>query len=166
VTKKSFLLKLACRNKAKGKVKRVRKESNNPLYLNRQQKRLKNKHNKTSATETVAARAAASTPRRISTGTANDNNVNDFARVFGHVQISAALLRKAKEFSAQAQCRAETRRQETGDAGGNDGHRIFSHQGSAIHTQMAPNHGQTSRIEPQQFGSDGSSRSHDQPKFK
>jgi len=81
---------------------------------------LKNSHNATSATETVATRAAASTTRRNSTASANDNNENDFARAFGHVQMSAALRIKAEEFSAQAQRRAEARRQETGNDGGND----------------------------------------------
>ena len=65
-----------------------------------------------------------------------------------------SLRREAKEFSAQAQRRAEARRQETGDAGGNDGDGIFINQGSAARTQMVPNHGHTSRIERQQFGRD------------
>jgi len=75
------------------------------------------------------------------------NNTNDFARAFGHVQMSAALRREVEEFSAQAQRTAEARRQETGGAAGNDGDQIFINQGSAAHAQMVPNHGHTSRIE-------------------
>jgi len=76
--------------------------------------------------------------------TANDNNVNDFARAFGHAQASAALQQKAEdEFLPLAQHRAETRRQKMGDACDNDGDNIFVNQGSAACAQMAPNHGQT-----------------------
>jgi len=50
---------------------------------------------------------------------------------------------------------------ETGDAGGNDGDRIFINQGSAARTQMTPNHGHTSRIERQQFGRDLQGAAHD-----
>jgi len=50
------------------------------------------------------------------------------------------------------QRRTEARRQETGDAAGADGDRIFVNRGTAQHMQMRPNHGQTSSIERQQFG--------------
>jgi len=86
------------------------------------------------------------------TTTADDKNVNDFARAFGHVQMPAALQREAEEFSAQAQRTAEARRQETGDVGGNDEDHIFINQGSATRTQMIPNHGQSNFYFPRRIG--------------
>ena len=77
-------------------------------YLNRQQKRKKAAHNNVSEATNLRT-------RRGNTASAHDNNTdeNDFARAFGHVQMSAALRREVEEFSAQAQRRAEARRQET-----------------------------------------------------
>jgi len=144
---KEKLPPLTNRNTAKGSNKRVRKEKPNPLYLNRQQKRRKIACNNNSTGADLET-------RRTGTATVNDNNVNAFTRAFGHVQTPAALRREAQEFSAQAQRTAEARRQETGDVGGNDGDSIFINQGSATQTQMAPNHGHTSRIEREQFGRD------------
>ena len=95
--------------------------------------------------------AAVSRARRANTNAANNaNNGDEFARAFGHVPISAGQCRELAEITR----RAEARRQETGDAAGTDGDRIFINQGTAAHRQMAPNHGQTSAIEQQQFGSE------------
>jgi len=136
---------LASRNTANGKQQASAKRKTQPLVFESATKK-KTAHNESAAADLET--------RRISTVTVNDNNTNNFARAFGHMQMSAALGREAEEFSAQAQPRAEARRQETGDAGGNDRDLIFVDQGPAACTQMAPNHGQTSRTERQRFGSD------------
>ena len=134
---KAKLPPLANRNKPKGSAKRVRKESNSPLYYNRQQKRKK--------------KAGNTAPAATAVNAVNTNNGNEFARVFGHVALSAEQQRELAEVAANAQRRAEARRQETGDAAGTDGDRIFVNRGTAAHMQIRPNHGQTSSIERQQL---------------
>jgi len=134
----------------KRNVKRVHKESNIPLCLDRQQKRLKNVCGSTDGANLAAA--AVSRARRTNTANNNNNDGSDFARAFGHVELLEEPQEELAQMTGNTQRRAEARKQKTGDAGGTDGDRMFANQGSAACRQMATNHDRTSRIECQQLG--------------
>ena len=112
---------------------------------------MKSAHNEISAAdqETFATTAVGVATRRVSAANNNNNCGDDFARAFANHMCSYQ-----QEFSAQAQFMSEARRQETGDAGGANEDHIYVSQGATMCTQMAPNHGQTFRIEQQHFGRD------------